>query len=246
MPDRPEVRLSVVIPAFNEEERLPATLLSVRSYLTAQPYPWEILVVNDGSRDRTAEFALREAPDSNVIRVIDHPDGANHGKGAAVRLGMIRASGAYRLFMDADNSTTIDQVERFWPWFDRGWDVVIGSRNLPGSEIPLRQPWYKELAGRAGNLWIRALAAPGISDTQAGFKMFSARSAGVIFPRTTIDRWGFDFEVLAIARLHRLQVRELPIRWVNSPASKVCFASYLEVLAEAWRVHANLRHGVYL
>ena len=245
MPDRPEIRLSVVIPAFNEETRLPATLLSVRSYLSVQPYRWEVLVVNDGSRDRTAESVLREAPDAGPIRLIEHPDRANHGKGAAVRLGMLRAGGAYRLFMDADNSTTVDQVDRFWPWFDRGWDVVIGSRNLPGSEIPVRQPWYKELAGRAGNLLIRALAAPGIADTQAGFKMFTARSAGTIFSKTTIDRWGFDFEVLAIAKAHGLQVREVPIRWINSPASKVRLASYLEVLGEVWRVRRNIRRDAY-
>lgn len=245
MPDRPEVRLSVVIPAFNEEARLPATLLSVQSYLSARPYRWEVLVVNDGSRDRTAECVPRESRDDGQIRLIEHPDRANHGKGAAVRLGMLRAGGAYRLFMDADNSTTVDQVERFWPWFDRGWDVVIGSRNLPGSEIPVRQAWFKELAGRAGNLWIRALAAPGIADTQAGFKMFTARSAGILFPKSTIDGWGFDFEVLAIAKVHGLQVREVPIRWVNSPASKVRLASYLEVLGEAWRVRSNIRRGIY-
>jgi dolichyl-phosphate beta-glucosyltransferase len=245
MPDRSEVRLSVVIPAFNEEVRLPNTLLSVRSYLSAQPYRWEILVVDDGSRDRTAEFVLREARDNGEIRLIEHRDRANHGKGAAVRLGMACAGGAYRLFMDADNSTTIDQVESLWPWFDRGWDVVIGSRNLPGSEIPVRQPWYKEMAGRAGNLLIRALAVPGISDTQAGFKMFTAPSADTVFPRSTIDRWGFDFELLAIAKIHGLRIVEVPIRWVNSPASKVRLASYLEVLSEVWHVNRNIRRGAY-
>ena len=127
-----------------------------------------------------------------VLRVINHPDGRNHGKGATVRRGMADASGRYRLFMDADNSTTLDHIETFWPWFDQGYDVVIGSRGIAGAHIVIHQPWHKELGGKIGNRIIRNLAAPGIADTQAGFKMFSARCIEDILPRLTIERWGFD------------------------------------------------------
>jgi len=239
------VHLSVVIPAYNEELRLPDTLRSVADYLSVQAYGSEIIVVDDGSEDGTAEVVRGMGGGKIPVRLCAHPDGANHGKGAAVKLGMMQAAGEYRLFMDADNSTTIEQIERFWPAFKEGCDVVIGSRKAPGAQIVVRQAWYKELAGRAGNLFIRFLAAPGISDTQAGFKTFTRRSAEEIFPRLTIDRWGYDFEVLAIARALHYRVCEIPIRWMNSPDSKVRTGSYLQVLGEVWHVHRNYKAGRY-
>ena len=133
---------------------------------------------------------------------------------------MIEARGAFRLFMDADNSTTIDQIAALWPWFEQGYDVTIGSRKAPGARVEVHQAWYKELAGRFGNLVIRALAVPGIEDTQAGFKMFTGRAADAVFPRQTIDRWGSDIEILAIARLLGFRIREVPIVWVNAPGQQ--------------------------
>lgn len=239
------VHLSVIIPAYNEEHRLPGTLRSVVDYLSAQPYGSEIVVVDDGSEDGTADVARGMGGSQVPVRLCGHPDGSNRGKGASVKLGMTLATGEYRLFMDADNSTTIEQVERFWPAFEEGCEVVIGSRKAPGSQIVVRQAWYKEMAGRAGNLFIRLLAAPGISDTQAGFKAFTRRSAEQIFPRLTIDRWGYDFEILAIAFALHYRVREIPIRWVNSPDSKVRAVSYLQVLGEVWHVHRNRKAGLY-
>jgi dolichyl-phosphate beta-glucosyltransferase len=240
------VRLSVVIPAFNEEGRLPSTLDHAATYLSRQSFAAEVLVVDDGSRDATADVVRRLAERTSVpLFLQSQPDGANHGKGAAVRLGMTRARGEFLLFMDADNSTTLDQVERFWPWFERGYDVVIGSRNVPGSLVPVRQARYKELAGRAGNWIIRAMAVPGIRDTQAGFKMFTRRAAETVFSRQSIDRWGADDEILAIARIHGLRVREVPITWINAPGSKVGFRSYFEVLIEVWRIRRNVRAGRY-
>jgi len=245
MTSESRVHLSVIIPAYNEECRLPETLQHVIRYLSAQPYRSEVLVVDDGSADGTARIASSIDGGAVAVRLCTHPDGGNHGKGAAVRLGMLKAAGAYRLFMDADNSTTIEQVEKFWPAFDEGLDVVIGSRKAPGAQVAVHQPWYKELAGRAGNLFIRLLAAPGISDTQAGFKAFTAGSAEDLFARQTIERWGYDFEILAIARARGYRVREIPIRWINSPDSKVRTGSYIQVLGEVWRVHRNLRAGRY-
>ncbi len=245
MTSDPSVRLSVIIPAYNEEHRLPDTLRHVLDYLSEQTFRSEVLVVDDGSTDGTARIVRNMSGRGVTLRLCLHPDGANHGKGAAVRLGMSQAAGEFRLFMDADNSTTIDQVERFWPVFGEGSDIVIGSRKAPGAQVAVHQPWYKELAGRAGNLWIRLMVAPGIFDTQAGFKMFTRRSAETVFPRLTIERWGYDFEILAVAREQGLRVREIPIRWVNSPDTKVRLGSYLQVLGEVWQVRRNLKAGRY-
>jgi dolichyl-phosphate beta-glucosyltransferase len=239
------IQLSVIIPAYNEEVRLPHTLRQSIEYLKAQSYDSEIIVVNDGSTDGTERIVRELASSPFSIRLLAHPDGANHGKGASVKLGMLQAHGEYRLFMDADNSTSLDQVERFWPFFNQGYHIVIGSRTLKDSVIGIHQPRYKELAGRFGNWIIRNLAVPGIRDTQAGFKMFVASKAEMIFSRQTLDRWGYDFELLAIARLKDCRIREVPITWINAAGSKISLGSYFEVLGEVWRVRRNLKSGVY-
>lgn len=236
-------KLSVVIPAYNEEKRLPRTLDEVVAYLRQQRYTWEILVVDDGSSDGTRELAAAASSRIAELRLIAYDQ--NRGKGYAVRQGILAAAGRYRLFMDADNSTTIDHVERFWPFFEQGADVVIGSRDVPGAEIPVPQPWYREVAGSVGNLIIQLIAVPGISDTQAGFKAFTDRAAQDIFPRLTIDRWGFDVEILAVARLRGFVIKEVPIRWVNSPESKVKLSSYFAVLREVLQVRLNIWRGIY-
>jgi dolichyl-phosphate beta-glucosyltransferase len=237
--------LSVIIPAYNEEQRLPRTLDDVLAYLQAQSYEWEVVVVDDGSTDGTARMVRERVGDSLPVRLLGHPDGANHGKGATVRVGMGASTGRYRLFMDADNSTTLDHVEKFWPWFDQGYDVVIGSRDIEGAQIEVHQHWYKELAGNVGNWIIRVLAVPGVWDTQAGFKMFSQRCVEAILPALAIDHWGFDVELLVAARRRGFRIKELPIRWVDAPNSKVRATTYFEVLGEVWRVRRNLRAGRY-
>jgi dolichyl-phosphate beta-glucosyltransferase len=245
MPNQSSIKLSVVIPAYNEELRLPDTLIKSIAYLKAQPYSSEIIIVNDGSTDGTEMVAGEQHSNSIPIKLLRHPDSANHGKGASVRRGMLEARGAYRLFMDADNSTTLDHVERFWPYFDQGYDLVIGSRAMKGSVIGIHQNRLKEIAGRVGNRIIQQLAVQGIRDTQAGFKMLTAEKTELIFPRLTIDRWGYDIEMLAVARFHGCRIREIPIAWFNALGSKVSMKSYLEVLAEVWTVRRNLRAGKY-
>jgi dolichyl-phosphate beta-glucosyltransferase len=244
MPNQPP-RLSVIIPAYNEELRLPRTLNQTVEYLRSQSYKSEILVVNDGSGDGTEQVVRDFASGGVALKLLTHPDRANHGKGASVKLGMTQATGEYRLFMDADNSTTVSQVERFWPMFAQGYQVVIGSRALKDSSIGVHQSRHKEIAGRLGNWVIRRFAVPGIADTQAGFKMFGGKETDRIFPRLTIDRWGYDIEVLAIAKNCGYRICEVPIRWINAPGSKVTLGSYLEVLGEVWRVRRNLRAGLY-
>jgi dolichyl-phosphate beta-glucosyltransferase len=246
MSEQSKIHLSVIIPAYNEELRLAHTLEQSIEYLKEQSYSSEIIIVNDGSTDRTESIARRFFHDPRVaVRLLAHPDGENHGKGASVRLGMLKACGVYRLFMDADNSTSLDQVDRFWPMLNDGYDVVIGSRALEGSVIVSHQARRKELAGRLGNRIIRAFAVPGISDTQAGFKIFSGGEAEKIFSRQTIDRWGCDIEVLVIARFHGCRIAEVPITWNNAAGSKVTAGSYLQVLGEIWRIRRNLKAGLY-
>ncbi len=245
MSNHSAIRLSVIIPAYNEELRLPGTLEHAIGYLAAQSYGSEIIVVNDGSTDRTERIVREAGSDRIPVRLLAHADGMNHGKGASVRKGMMEAGGAYRLFMDADNSTTLDQVDRFWPLFDQGYDLVIGSRALSNSVIGVRQARYKELAGRIGNWFIQKLAVPGITDTQAGFKMFTGEAAGIIFPRQTIDRWGYDVELLVIARAHNCRIGEVPITWLNALGSKVSLKSYFQVLDDVLKIRRNLKSGLY-
>jgi dolichyl-phosphate beta-glucosyltransferase len=215
--------LSVVIPAYNEEQRLPETLRHVLGYLSARTYSAEVLVADDGSRDSTPEIV----------------------KSWPVGRGIVAAAGDFRLFMDADNSTAVEQVERFWPLFEQGYDLLIGSRKTAGAHVALRQPFHKEFAGRMGNLVIQALAVPGIVDTQAGFKIFTRRSVEIIFPRLTIERWGVDIEILVVARTHRLRFREVPITWVNCEGSKVNWKTYFQVLSEVWHIRRNRLSGLY-
>lgn len=239
----PEPFLSVIIPAYNEEARLPRTLKAVHAYLQAQSFTWEIAVVNDGSTDRTADIVREFQIVDPRVRLLHYAK--NRGKGYAVRYGMTHTKGHFRLFMDADNSTTIDHIEQFLPWLQKGYDVAIGSRDIQGAEIAAHQAWWKEKLGDLGNLWIRFWAVPGIKDTQAGFKIFSGKAADFIFPRLKIDRWGFDVETLAVARRQDFRIAELPIRWVNDANSKVSARAYLDVLQEVVQVRLNLWKGVY-
>lgn len=238
-----DIFLSVVIPAYNEEKRLPHTLEATITYLEKQQYTWEILVVDDGSKDKTPALVQAQSVMDSRIRLLQY--GTNRGKGYAVRFGMTHAAGKYRLFMDADNSTSIDHFAKFLPIFDEGYDVVIGSRDIAGAEIATHQAKWKEVLGDLGNLWIQFWAVPGVKDTQAGFKVFTAQASQDVFPVLTIDRWGFDVEALAVARHKGYRISEQPIRWVNDPNSKVSAGAYLEVLQEVVKVRLNMWRGIY-
>lgn len=235
--------LSVIIPAYNEAERLPLTLADIDTKLSSVEYSSEIIVVDDGSKDGTVAIVRNMSKVIKNLRVIENQ--ANHGKGWVVRQGMLAAKGNWRLFTDADNSTSIDQVSNMMPFFKEGYAVVIGSRAMKGSKLTPAQPWYRRILGRVGNVIIRFLAVPGVSDTQCGFKCFSEEAAERIFRVARIDRWGFDVEALALARHFGYRIREIPVTWVNSTQSKVKGSAYLSTLVDVWRVHRSLKSGAY-
>lgn len=215
------MHVSLIIPAYNEAERIGNTLEVAARWLSRQEYPAEIIVVDDGSRDNTAAIVRDCEPHMPVPLILDSmPE--NQGKGAAVHTGMLRlARGAYRFFYDADASTPIEEVARCMPLFEAGADIVIGSRALPDSVIEERQVWYREFMGRCFNRIEHLLRLTRFKDTQCGFKGFSAQAAEYCFSRQTVFRFSFDVEILYIAEKHGLRVQEIPVHWINCPKSRV-------------------------
>ena len=213
------VRLSVVIPAFEEAARIGSTLERVRTYLAARPFESEVLVVVDGGRDGTLGLVRNVARAWPALRVLDN--GVNRGKGYSVRRGMLAARGRYLLFSDADLSTPIAEVERLVAALDAGADVAIGSRALVDSDVRVRQAWWRQSMGRVFNRFVRLVAVPDLRDTQCGFKCFRRDAAQRIFARQRIARFSFDVELLWIARTLGYRVAELPVTWINHPSSRV-------------------------
>lgn len=236
------IHLSIIIPAYNEEARLPDTLEKVAAFLQAQPYTYEVLVVENGSTDRTLEIAQEFADRFPFIHAI-HEDG--RGKGLAVRRGMQEARGDYRFMCDADLSMPIDEVNAFLTPEMLAADIVIGSREAPGAQR-FDEPESRHLGGRFVNLLIRLLILPGLHDTQCGFKLFSAEAADLVFPRQTITGWSLDIELLFIARRHGLTIKELGIPWHYAEFSHVSpIKDGLQMLLDIFRMWLNALAGRY-
>src|SRR3989344_3489298 len=238
------MHLSVIIPTYNEEKRIGSTLAAIGQYLKTQSYDWEIIVVNNRSRDNTATVVKGFQAALPNLRLIDEQ---RPGKGYAVTTGMLAATGAYRLFTDADNSTAIEQVEKMWPWLERNYPVVIGSLAVKGAKVLQGggEPLWRVILGKLGNKWIQFFAVWGINDTQRGFKIFTAETTKRIFPRLTIFGWGFDVEVLALAKHFKYKIKEIPIEWNNDPDSRVNICAYPQVLLQTLQVSWNLLTGKY-
>jgi dolichyl-phosphate beta-glucosyltransferase len=234
---RPE--LSVVVPAYNEAARLPATVARLERYLAERPH--EILIVDDGSTDGTVEAAQAAAQAPLVVLRNE----GNRGKGYSVRRGMLAARGARRLMTDADLSTPIEELARLEAGLDAGHDVAIGSRALPGARIEVRQPWYRENMGRLFNVFVRALALPGLRDTQCGFKLFSARAAEAVFAAARLDGFSFDVEALFIARQLGYGIAELPVVWRNDAATRVGLRGGFQAFPDLLRIRLNGWRGYY-
>jgi glycosyltransferase involved in cell wall biosynthesis len=236
--------LSVVIPAYNEAKRIGPTLEAVGNWLSKQTFDSEVVVVDNRSKDETADVVRSFMGRFPFIRLIAEQRG---GKGYAVQAGMLAATGQIRLFMDADNSTTVDHFEKMRPSLEKGYDVVIGSLAVPGAVVVQGggEPLWRVVMGKLGNLWIQTFAVPGIWDTQRGFKVFSAKAAADIFPRLTIFGWGFDVEVLAVARTRGYKTAEVPITWNNGPDSRVNVWAYPKTLLDTLKVSWRRLTGAY-
>ena len=242
MSDGP-VNLSVIIPAFNEERRLPATLERLITFLEARDWDWEIRVVDDGSRDGTPQVVEHHSTVQPRIVLQQEP---HRGKGGAVRAGMLRATARYRFLCDADLSMPASELPRFLPPLTQDADIAIGSRE--GAEARrVGEPWRRHFSGRVFNWAIQAIAIKGIPDTQCGFKMFTADAADRVFSRVTIDGWAFDVEALAIARALGLRIAIVPIEWHYRPESQVSLSrDAWRMLRDVWHVRARARDGSLL
>jgi glycosyltransferase involved in cell wall biosynthesis len=210
--------VSVIIPAYNEEKRLPPTLARIEEYLAARRFSSEILVVDDGSRDRTAQVVEDWQGRMAGLRLVSN--GGNRGKGYSVRHGMLEAQGNIALFTDADLSAPIEEADKLLAALDI-CDVAIGSRAMNRSVIEVHQSERRELAGRSFNWAVRALMGVAFADTQCGFKAFRRERTRILFEQQRIERFGFDPELLYLARRHGLSVVEVPVRWAHDPATRV-------------------------
>jgi dolichyl-phosphate beta-glucosyltransferase len=210
------IQLSILIPAYNEEFRVCGTIELLEAYLDQQDYGWEILVVNDGSTDKTSLVVAERHPE---VRLVEYS--GNKGKGYATRIGAPQCKGEFILIYDADGSTPIEDVEKLWPFFDDGADIVIGSRAMDNSDVQVRQPLYRQSMGRIYNVLLRLLMLTNFKDTQCGFKGVRYSCVETVFPLMTIDGFGADCEMLFIAAKKGYQIEEVPVRWLNSPDTRV-------------------------
>jgi dolichyl-phosphate beta-glucosyltransferase len=234
--------LSIVIPAHNEEKRLPPSLQKIDEFLSQQPYPAEVLIVENGSQDRTLEVAASFLTRYSYLRVLQE---TRRGKGLAVQRGMLEASGAYRFICDADLSMPIEQVSRFLPPQLPNPEIAIGSRELKGS-VRHNEPHYRHWIGRLFNTLVRWLALPGLQDTQCGFKCFQARVAEDVFSKQTMDGMSFDVEVLYIARRRGYHIQEVPIDWFFDADSRVQLVNdSLRMFLDLVAIRRNARRGLY-
>ena len=239
MADTPP-ELSVVIPAFNESRRLPSTLRTVEMYLREANRRSELIVVDDGSTDDTAEGVDQMIREGMKLHLLRHA--GNRGKGAAVRTGMLAATGDMVLFTDADLSTPIKDVERLIAALEQGADVAIGSRALDRSLIEVHQPWVRDRMGRIFNLFVQAILLPGLKDTQCGFKAFRRNAARDLFGATEAEGFEFDAEVLYRAKRSGLKIREIPVHWRNNPDTRVnAISDSARMLVSLFRVRRKVR-----
>ena len=235
--------LSVIIPAYNEEKRISATLLDIDKYLSKQDYSYEILVVSDGSTDDTASVVRKLKSQIANLKLIDNKK--NHGKGYVTKQGILEAKGEYRLFVDADNAISIDHLDKFWP-YTKDYDLVIGSIEVKGARIEEHAGWHRRLLGKLAKYVIRIVAGLWeIKDSQRAFKLFPAKVAEDIFPRQTLERWGFDFEILSLAKKLKYKIKELPVTWINPADSKVGLKAYIRTFGELLKIKKNFITNKY-
>ena len=234
--------LSVIIPAHNEEKRLPGTLEKTLTFLSTQPYTSEVLVVENASLDRTLQVAQEFARQNAMLKVVQCPE---RGKGFAVRQGMLAARGEYRFMCDADLSMPVSEIARFLPPALSDSDIAIASRETPGA-VRYHEPYYRHLIGRVYNNLIRLITLPGLQDTQCGFKCFRGAVVDELFTHQTLGGWAFDVEVLFIAQRRGMRIKEVPIPWTSTPGSKVnVLRDSLRMALDLLTIRRNGWRGVY-
>lgn len=238
-----EIYLSIVIPAYKEEERILKSINAYKKYKEDHDFKIELIIVVDGSPDKTAEVAKEATKNIDNVKIIDRKE--NKGKGYTVKEGILEAQGKYILFTDADNSTPLYQVDKLLKYVDK-YEVLIGSRYTDGGKMARPQPFYRIAGARGLNLIIQLLACRGIIDTQCGFKLFERSAAKEIFKRETFDRFSFDIEVLAIARKLGYKTKEVGIIWYDDPHSTVQpIKDGLRMIRDAFKVRKNILSGKY-
>lgn len=229
---------SIIIPAYNESQRIVATLDKVLAYIAEQKWTAEVVVVNDGSKDNTADIVRGYMRDHSNVRLLENP--GNKGKGYSVRHGMMEGRGDILLLSDADLSSPIYEANKLFDAIEKGGaDIAIGSRWLQKETQTVRQPFYRQVSGRVFNLMLRVVLGLKQKDTQCGFKAFTRKAALAIFPPQKIERWGFDPEILFLANKFGLNVAEIPVEWANDERSKINpltdgFRMMIEMLRVRW------------
>lgn len=233
--------LSIIIPVFNEEKRV-RNLTQVITYLKKQKYNSELIIVNDGSTDRTTQI-LKLLKKKFKFKIISYFP--NKGKGFAIKTGMLSAKGKYRLFLDIDLSTPITELKNLLPHLKK-YNIVVGSRKMKGANVTARQPFVREFLGKIFTLMSQKVLTMKISDFTCGFKCFSEKATKEIFTRQTIRGWGFDSEILFIGKLHKNSIKEIPIQWKNNPGTKVKFpVDIINSLSELAKIRINYLKGLY-
>ncbi|MDZ7611286.1 MAG: dolichyl-phosphate beta-glucosyltransferase [Candidatus Moranbacteria bacterium] len=247
MEQKNQPNFSVVIPAYNEasrEDQMRDHLVSIQEYFEKKGMNYEMIVVLDGPTDETPGLVKKHTKDIKNVRIIDRKK--NKGKGYSVREGLLAAEGKFRLFTDMDGATPITMLDRFFPKFEEGSDIVIGSRDLEESDVKVHQPKWKELMGDAGNLLIQFVGGLyGTKDTQCGFKAFTQEAVKDIIPRTTVQRWGLDFEILILGKKLGYDIKQVPVEWIDSGDSTVGISGYISTFKDLFKVRWNLMKGVY-
>lgn len=237
------IELSIVIPAYKEEKRIPLILEAIKKYVKTHDFAIETIVVVDGSPDKTAEVAQSFAGQIDGLQVIDRKE--NLGKGGTVKEGIMAAQGKYILFTDADNSTPIEQADKLLKSITK-YEVVIGSRYINGGKLAIPQSIVRRIGSRVLNIIVQVLAVPGIKDTQCGFKMFQHDAAKEIFNRLALTNFSFDVEILAIARKLGYSIKEVGITWYDNPHSTVNpFADGWRMIKDSWEIRKRIRVGKY-
>lgn len=229
--------LSIIIPCYNEQDRLPTTLAAIKNYLSAQAYDYEVIVVDNGSTDQTRNIVESFVPLLPSLRIVSKK---SHGKGWAVKQGMLEATGELRLFTDADNSTDISQIEKLLPYINEGYDVVISSRRLPESVLTHPSPKFRQFLSSLFAFVVSLILPTGVKDTQNGFKLFTKKAAESIFPQQAIYYWAFDVEILALARKFGFKIKEVPIVWVNDERSRMNVKGMIRMIFEVMLARLNL------